>query len=343
MEILLILVIIVTVSAIIIFHELGHFAVAKWAGIFVEEFGLGYPPRALGKKIGETLYSINWIPFGGFVKFFHARHSDNPNNLSLDRSYEHYSIWKRMAMVLGGIIMNFLVGWILISIVFMIGIPKSILITDVAKGGIAEVAGIKSGDQLMDLKDGQELINLIDSNKGKEISLRIKRENQDLTFKVTPRVVVPKGEGNLGISMSEAGLAKTGFLRSFWEGAKMSAQLCREIFLGFITLFSAVFSNITLLNNFVGPVGIINPAVQTAKLGAVYLIQLLGMISLNLAVFNLFPLPALDGGWFLFLVIEKLRGKPLAAKTERIFNSIGFSFLFLILIGITIKDIVKLF
>ncbi len=345
LEILSVILIFFGLSALIIIHEAGHFFAAKWGGLLVEEFGFGLPPRIFGKKIGETLYSINWLPFGGFVKIYGERPpagGDESAGVDSSRSFSHQGILKRAVIIAAGVLMNFALGWLLISAVFMIGIPQSVLITAVAEDSIAESAGIQSGDQLVDFQTVPALLEFVDANKGNEVMLNVRRETEDLKITVTPRVDVPEGEGNLGIFIVESGLPKLGLLESIWQGFLTSVRMLGLIFAGLADLVIGLFTDFSVLERFVGPVGIVNVAVQTTKLGVAHFIQLLAIISLNLAVFNVIPIPALDGGRLLFLLIEKVKGRPLDVRTEMVANGLGFAFLLLLILAITVKDILTL-
>lgn len=342
LELLSIILIILGLSVLIIIHEAGHFFAAKGFGLLVEEFGFGLPPRFWGKKIGETIYSFNWLPFGGFVKLYGERNMEEDLNLDISRSFSHQSIWKRAAVIGAGVVMNFLLGWFLISIIYMIGIPQTLLVTDIQKGGIADLAGIQAGDQLLDFRAVPELVNFLDANKGEEVGLSIQRGEEKIFVPVTPRTEVPEGEGNLGVFLVESGLPKQGLFQSIWEGLKTSIKTVGIIFVSLADLVVGIFTDISVIEKFVGPVGIVNVAIQTTKLGAVHFAQLVALISLNLAVFNIIPIPALDGGRLFFLLIEKLKGSPINHKAEIAINGIGFLILLILIVAITVKDILTL-
>lgn len=339
-----ILFVIIGLSFLIIIHEAGHFLTAKRLGLLVEEFGFGLPPRFWSKKIGETVYSFNYLPFGGFVRIFGENRSEkleSDRDLS-KRAFFAQPVWKRAVIITAGVLMNFLLGWFLVSVVFMIGIPQRLLVSEIKDNSIASAAGIKGGDQILNFSAVPEFVKFIEENKGKEILLNLERNGENLEIKVTPRLEMPEGEGNLGIYLVESGLPKLGFFQSFWEGLKTALGMSAAIFLGLIDLVIGIFTDFRILGKFVGPVGIINMAIGTAKMGAVYFIQLLSVISLNLAVFNLIPIPALDGGKLLFLIVEKLRGRGLKTETEMAANGVSFAFLILLILAITLKDIFAL-
>ncbi|HEY4499636.1 MAG TPA: M50 family metallopeptidase [Candidatus Paceibacterota bacterium] len=336
-------IVIIGLSALIIVHELGHFFVARYFGLLIEEFGFGIPPRIFGKKIGETLITLNWLPIGGFVKIFGLDKESDGATVPDTRNFRKQALWKRALIIGAGIGMNFIIGWFLLAVVYMIGIPQSLVITDIQEQSIAESSGLLTGDRLLDFSSRDQLVGFLDSHGGQEVMMKIQRGKEILTIPIIPRVVVPRGEGNLGVFLVETGMPQLNFIQSFGAALKNSLIICAGIFMGLIQLFIGIFSDWSMLNNFVGPVGIVNVAVEQTKLGLPYFFQLLSLISLNLAIFNLIPIPALDGGKLFLLLIEKIKGKPLTLKTEVIANSIGFAFLLLLIISVTIKDIARLF
>ncbi|MDD5431093.1 MAG: site-2 protease family protein [Candidatus Pacebacteria bacterium] len=340
MEVILI---IVCFSIMVALHEFGHFLSAKAIGVFVQEFGIGFPPRLFSKKIGETVYSINAIPFGGFVKVYGSSHLEEHSGIEITRSFSHQSILRRLGVMAAGIFANFLIGWILLSVVFMIGAPKGIMVNDTVKGGVAAVAGIQKNDQILNLS-AEEFINFVNANKGKEIIFDIKRGSDVLKIKLTPRKIVPTGEGNLGVIITDLGLPQEGFFKSFWSGLMMSLDLVKDIALGLVYLIIDIFKGVPgVLNSFVGPVGIVSFAAETAKIGLIQLIHLFAIISLNLAVLNIIPIPGLDGSQIALALAEKIRGKALKPKTELIVNGIGLLALFALMIVVTARDVWRLF
>lgn len=345
--------VIVFLSILILVHELGHFLTAKKFGLWVEEFGFGLPPKIIRKKIGETIYSFNALPFGGFVKIYGE---DNlKENQSKERSFIGLKIWQRATILFAGVFMNFLLGWLALSVVFSIGLPQAILITEVKENSPAAEIGLKAGDKIVEINGvkifsnesffgSEQAIKIINENRGEEINLKIERngEKTPLDFSVTPRVSPPAGEGALGIGLVDAGLPKKNVLASFWEGLKTSLALVKIIVSALLGLIIKAFVGKASLESITGPIGIVKLTAQAGTLGFVYLFQLLALISINLAVINAFPFPALDGGRLLFLAIEKIKGSPVNQKFEKIVNAAGFAFLIFLMILITIKDIIRL-
>ena len=239
--------------------------------------------------------------------------------------------------------MNFLLGWLAISIIFNIGIPQAILITDVNQNSPAAEVGLQASDKIIGFSSVDEFIKYIDSYRGENVVLKIERGGKEMEIQATPRLNPPTGEGALGIALAEVGLPKQSFFVSVWEGLKSSWEIVKIIFITIFNLIKSVFVGKASLSAFTGPVGIVKITAQAGSLGFIYLLQLLALISLNLAVINIFPFPALDGGRLLFLLIEKIKGSPLPVKFERYANAVGMALLLLLMAVITIKDIVRFF
>lgn len=491
-----IIAVIIFLSILILVHEVGHFLAAKKFGLLVEEFGFGLPPRIWGKKIGETIYSINALPFGGFVKIFGEEQSEQselhqnlPNNIRIVESELSYKltglffqaqdqlgrfarekqygdvlenlfkkegieykreihvsvggknsnivdfliedkvvielkskpfisrndyyqakryldsmnlelglivnfrephlkpkrilnpkfrilsqgsdsfvdsdkvrsfgllpIWKRSLILFAGVFMNFLLGWLVISIVFSIGIPKAILITEVVPGSPAAEIGLVAGDKIVQANADQRgldadsrglelesFIKFINEHRGETINLEIERLGEIFDIKAVPRIDPPEGQGALGIALVEGGSPKMGIFSSFYEGLKTSVEITKSIVVAIFSLLKSAFIGEATLESVAGPVGIVKITAQAGTLGFIYLLQLLALISLNLAVINIIPFPALDGGRLLFLVIEKIKGSPLNPKFERFANAAGMALLLLLMLLITVKDISRFF
>jgi len=329
-------------SILVIIHESGHFFAAKLSGILVEEFGFGLPPKMFGRKFGETIISLNWLPFGGFVRLYGEQHGEEKSNLPIERSFSHQTIGTRAMVIGAGVLMNFLLGWLLLSAVFMIGIPQSLLVTDMRKGSAAEMAGIKTEDEILGFPTVPDLTKYLDENIGKEIQLRIRRTDGERMIPVRLSEGTSREDGKLGVYLVEAGTPKFGFFKSLGNGFTQSIRGVGMIFGGLLTLVTGIFTRTGGMGQFVGPVGIVKVAFQATKLGFANFLQLLSMLSLNLAVFNVLPFPALDGGRLLFLLIEKISGKKMNQKTEMAFNAAGFLVLILLIAFVTVSDVLKL-
>lgn len=339
-----IIIFIIGLSLLIFIHELGHFLAAKRFGLLVEEFGFGFPPRLFGKKIGETVYSLNLLPFGGFVKIHGERKEEGGHDAVLpERSFWNLPVWKRSVAIGAGVIMNFFIGWFVISAVYMIGAPQGIVITEVALGSPAAEAGLAAGDKIIGFQETAEFIEFIKARAGSPVEISVERAGDVKTLTAIPRENPPPGEGALGIALTDIGFPRLSFFQSFARGLSEAFTILWSVVLAVVNLIRGLFTEAPVLEGFVGPIGIFQVADEAAGFGIAYLLRLIGLISLNLVVLNILPIPALDGGRLLFLAIEKIKGGPLSPKREAIANAIGFVLLFLLMIAVTVRDVVKLF
>ncbi len=349
--ILSIIIIVIGLSLLIIIHEAGHFFAAKFFGILVEEFGFGLPPRIFGKKFGETLISFNWLPFGGFVRIFGEsqrslidadKHADLRGKVDLTRTFYIQPVWRRAVIISAGVSMNFLLGWWLLSAVFMIGIPQSLIVTEIKSGSIAEIAGIGKGDQIFGFLSVPEFTEFLKDNEGHEITLQTVRFGEAKELKINFSNKLAEDKGKLGVYLIEAGTPRMGFFMALINGFLEAGKISLLILGGVFQLIVGLFTDWSVFGGFAGPVGIVNIAAQTAKLGVANFLQLLSLISLNLAVFNLLPIPALDGGRLLFLLIEKIKGGKVNPRNEAIAQAVSFAILILLILGVTVQDVLRL-
>lgn len=331
-----ILTVLIGLSLLIIIHELGHFWAAKYFNILVEEFGFGFPPRLIKKKIGETLYSLNLLPLGGYVKLHGEFRKSEDGHPELDpRSFIDQKAGRRAIVIVAGCLMNFLAGWLIVSSIFWIGSPTIIMIESINKNGPAAAAGMQTGDLVKWSGEANDFINFVKNNRGRDINLNLLRDGQSLTVQIRPRIEDVSGEGPLGVTIRGGGVPRHGFLSGLMNGLLTSLSIVAAIVTGIYQIFVSP-------QNIVGPVGIFNVAVGMGEMGLVYVLQLLGLISLNLAVLNILPIPALDGGRLLFIIIEKIRGKAFSPKTEIAANGWGFAILITLLLVVTFKDVANL-
>ena len=345
------LIFILILGILVLVHEWGHFIVAKKSGLTVEEFGFGFPPRIFSFKINETLYSINLLPLGGFVKIL----GENDGEAGNLKSFASKSVGIRSLITFAGVAMNFMTGALILIIGFYIGLPQvineeneavakniQIQIVAIAHDSPAEKANLKLGDSIENFSEISIFQDFIGKNKGKEINLKIKRGEDYLEIKTVPRINPSEGEGALGIALAKTGLVSYPWYQSVWLGIKSSFIITWEIIKGFFELIKNLLVFQKIPQEVAGPVGIAVLAGQAINLGFIYLLQLVALISLNLAVLNLIPFPALDGGRLLFLGIEKIKGSKVNPKIENAIHSIGIALLLALVVLITYRDILKL-
>ena len=368
------IVFIITLAVLIFVHELGHFFVARRNGIKAEEFGFGFPPRIFGyvkegkkwkfirgsKEVESknTIYSLNWIPLGGFVKI-----KGENGDIKEKDSFSSKSAWVRIKVLMAGVIMNFILAWFVISIAFTIGIPQAvdsskqiknsvIQISQVLQGGPAETMGIRPGDQLVkcvfdnpvcknNFNNITEVQDLINGNKGKEITLQIKRGNEILNLQGTPRVNYPADQGPLGISLAQTAVVSYPWYRAIYEGLMMTFRIIVLIITTFYDIIKNLVVGEKVTVDISGPIGIAIVAKQFTDLGFVYVLQFVALLSINLGIINALPFPALDGGRILFILIEKIKGSPVSQKVEQMIHNFGFVFLILLMLLVTFHDFLR--
>ncbi len=351
-----ILLFLIVLGILILSHEFGHFLAAKKSGMRVDEFAFGFPPRLFKVKKGETTYSFNLIPFGGYVKIHGEDPSLEPENEKDSRSFSSKNFGAKAAVLLAGVFFNLVLAWILISIGFGIGLPTSvssapkmaeisnvtITIIDVARYSPAEEAGLKAGDEIIAFSTIEEFQNFVNLNKGKEVDVRFKRGNEFLSATMIPRISPPSGQGAIGIAMDMVGILKLPWYLAPWEGLKMTYELTISIARTIFSFISSAFRGLVGLEGIGGPVAIVSATSTVAKLGFSYLLGFVALLSINLAIINAIPFPALDGGRLLFLIIEKIKGSAIKPRVANTVNNIGFLLLVILMIAITYHDIVKL-
>ncbi|MEK7464222.1 MAG: site-2 protease family protein [Patescibacteria group bacterium] len=347
---MIILLVLIGLSLLIIVHELGHFLTAKLFGVKVDEFGFGFPPKLFGKQFGETKYTFNLLPLGGFVKI----HGENGEEQTINdkRSFSYQPIWKKSLIVLAGISTNIILGFLILSAVFMIGAPEHLMISAIAPDSPAQTAGLETGDIISGIKyentalydpvKSDEFVNLVKASQGGMLTLEILRNGELVNISLKGRINPPAGQGSIGIALGEIGFKPASLTEAVGRGFKDTILNLKLITLGLIGFASKLFVTPNVLDTVTGPVGIFTLASQTGELGIVYLLQFMAFISLNLAILNLMPIPALDGGRFLFLILEKIIGSRFSRKTQLVMNAVGFTALIALMIIVTIKDVGRL-
>jgi len=371
-----IVVFLLVLSVLVFVHELGHFMTAKKFGVGVSEFGFGFPPRAIGfyknwqgkwkKVIGgkevtdakDTVYSVNYIPLGGFVKI----KGENGDDATDKDSFASRPIWQRFLILVAGVTMNVILAMALFSLGYMIGLPSSadnlpksaivtqsnVQIMDVSKDSPAAKAGIIAGDTILKVNDQSvgsetEVQNMITAAGTAQLSLGVQHLGQYKNVYVTPTWNKDYNKNIVGISMSSATLVRYPWYLAIWYGCKDALLYLWMIIVSFGLLIKSLFGGASMAGQVAGPIGIATITGQAARMGFSYLLQFAALLSLNLAVINFIPFPALDGGRAVFLLVEKIKGRPVKKEVEAVMHNIGFALLMLLVLVVTFKDVLKFF
>jgi len=387
-------------GVLIFVHELGHFLTAKKNGITSHEFGFGFPPRIFGmvkdEKTGKwrkvwgnkeyygnnTLYSVNWIPLGGFVRI-KGENPVNEDDAEMDKlseedkayvkmstepdSFAVQSKWVRFKVLVAGVTMNFLLAWVLIAIVLMIGAPEpksddldqskvvaniGVQIVEVEAESPADKIGLKIGDSVDQVCSGGECIKITTADglrdtilkrQGEEVEVHVTRGKEMVVVSGVPRTDIEDGQGALGISMMETVTVRYPWYEAIWEGLMRVIGLTVMILSAFWMMLTNLISGQGVSAEVAGPVGIAMMTQQMRDLGFVYLLQFAAILSVNLGIINILPIPALDGGRILFLIIEAIKGKPVNQKVENIMHTVFFVALIGLMVLITVRDVLKFF
>ena len=327
------------ISALIVVHELGHFIAAKYFGIRVEEAALGFPPRLISVVRGETRYSLNAIPLGGYVKMTGEEDPLDPRSLA-GRSRR-----VRATVLSAGVLMNFALTIFLFSIFFTFPeelVDTQVEISKVEPGSPAEAAGLLPGDVILRtgsdvaVETSSDLIEYTQDNLGREASLVVQRGPSTVLVKLVPRANPPLGEGPMGISIRHiGGRVVTRFEPSFSVIPESFRAIGRVL-----TSFGGIFTSEEGATGVVGPIGIAQVTGEVARSGILPLLGFAGILSLNLGIINILPIPALDGGRLLFVVIEAVRGgKRVPPRKEAIIHLMGFMVLIGFIIFISFGDV----
>jgi len=417
------LIFLIILGILVFVHELGHFLTAKKAGVQVDEFGFGYPPRALiiGKKWG-TLFTLNWIPFGGFVKIFGENYEspspeepgfgepkeedsslpqekksedilvvksslytiqstsqgifqsfDSENlevNISEPEKRKNLSFTKvskkwQAAILASGVIFNILFAWLLFSLGFVIGLPTSVendfggvvknpalTIVDIFPNSPAQNAGLKTGDKIKSIINTNrdniknltpESISNFTNNSASSFTMEVDRGGKILDLKITPEAGIVPNKKVIGIEMDMVGTMTLPLHKAVYEGGKTTFKITYLTVGGIGNLIKDAVKGKADISQVAGPVGIVGLVGDASRLGFAYLITFTALISINLAIINLVPFPALDGGRILFVAVEGVTKRKINPKIAGTLNTVGFALLIIIMLIVTYRDVLKLF
>lgn len=362
-----ILVFIIVIVVLIVVHEFGHFVVAKWAGMRVDEFGLGYPPRAAKVgQVGETEITLNWLPFGGFVKIYGEDGTQaGPPDL---RAFGARPRILQALVLVAGVAMNLLLAYVLITGALISGTPRSLAPEEIASaqdvslgvagvlpGSPAERAKLAPGDTIISATDSHGswaaatdpggFTPFVSASRGEPVTLTVRHNEHDEQVVVTPTtglVASDPGRYALGVEVGVVGVVPLSLPAALIEGAQLTWGATVLTAEGLWHFFYGIFTLNADLSQVAGPVGIAGVVGGASSAGLGSLLSIMAIISINLALINLIPIPALDGGRLLFVLIEGILRRPISPTVTRGLNSASFAFLILLMLAVTAHDIYRI-
>jgi regulator of sigma E protease len=360
-------------SVLVLIHEAGHFFAAKLFKVKANEFGYGFPPRIFGfvkvngkwkyvsrkdeTEYENTIWSVNWLPLGGFVSI----KGENPDGSADDPdSFQNVAIWKRVIILAAGVVMNWLLAFVLFATIFMVGAPamledlpegavvedRTVNITHMLKDQPAEQAGLLAGDRVLSIAgeeptDYPHAVDLIGAQGENEFEMKIERDDEELSFNINPTYIEELEKAGIGVAMADIGVVKFAWYQAIWQAGVATYTYTKVIIFAFAGIVKDIVTFKGVSEDVAGPVGIAVLTGQFAKQGIVPLLQFSAILSINLAVINFLPIPALDGGRVVFLLIEKVRRKALRPKLEAMIHQIAFLSLIILILLVTLRDIGK--
>lgn len=350
-----VLLFIVVLAILVLVHELGHFLAARYFGIDVEEFGIGFPPRAWSIKKGNTVWSLNWIPLGGFVKI---KGEDDPT-ATAPGNFANKPAYVRAIVICAGVFMNLVLSSLLFAGGFMIGLPQAteglsdsarvrderVQIIEIMPDSPAAESGFEAGDIILKI-DGQAFGKISDIQAyvhaaPASVTVDLKRGKETLQKELTPKLDESSGKKLMGVALVESAIVSYPWYQAIVKGVSATGFYAKEIVLSLVDLIKGLFVGQKAGVEFSGPIGIAVLTGQAAKLGFTYLLQFAALLSVNLAVINILPIPALDGGRLLFIIIEKFRGRTVRPVVEAVIHRIAFFLLLGLIVIVTVKDLAR--
>ena len=341
-------------------HELGHFLIAKKCGVKVEEFGIGYPPRLLSKKVGETVYSLNLFPLGAFVKLEgEEENTDNPN------SFSNQTIRNKILITAGGVFSFWLISAVIFSFIFYLGYGTiiddndysdlsdfKVRILEVVESSPAEGVDLRIGDTIRRMTVGEHEIfplkisdvqSFVGSYPGEKISILIERGDKEIEKSLIIRESFPEDEGAMGVALIRTAVEKHPWYSAIFQGVIRTWDGTIMVLDGYALMINNFFKGVPSEGGMVGPIGVFQMVAQSQEFGSIYFLSFIALISINLAVFNSLPIPLVDGGRIFLLVVEWIRKRPLSQKIQEKLDFASLVFLGVLIVWVMVKDIVNLF
>ncbi len=355
--------------ALILVHEWGHYIAAKKTGMRVDEFGIGFPPKLYGVKKGETEYTFNLLPIGGFVRIYGENAEDAARDATegsdVSRSFTAKSKWAQSIVLVAGVTMNVLFAWLLFVIAFSVGVPTAVdeatagesaqlVVQSVLAEGPAAEAGLYPGVIITEVMVGGEPVEALTPSTFRALTeaqgtapFAVTYQGTDgvlTTVDLTPEAGLAPDDPTrpvVGVSLALVETVKAPLFTAMVDATKQTASMLVAITVGISTLLAQSFTGTADFSSVTGPVGIVGMVGDAASFGVTALLLFTAMISLNLAVINLLPIPALDGGRLVFVAIEAITRRPIAPVWTARVNTVGFILLMALMVAVTYKDIVN--
>jgi regulator of sigma E protease len=344
--------VVILLGVLVFFHELGHFLLAKAFGVGVLKFSLGFGPRLFGRKRGETEYLVSAIPLGGYVKLLGEGGTEDIPEADLPRSYAAQKAWKRFSIVFAGPLFNFVLAILVFTVINMAGVPQpSNLIGAVQENSAAAEAGLMAGDRIVSVNGKEvttwlELASMIEKTAGSQVSFKVDRGGKLMEFTMSGRLTPSKNEFGEDVQAYRVGV------KSSREIVTVRKNPVMAIVSGFETTWKwtklTVISVVKLIEGTIplstlgGPILIAEMAGESAQHGVISFMLLMAMLSINLGVLNLLPIPVLDGGHLLFTAIEMVTGREVNLKWRELAQQVGFLLLIILMFLVFYNDIVRL-
>ncbi|MCA9363787.1 site-2 protease family protein [Candidatus Kaiserbacteria bacterium] len=364
-----ILVFLLILFVLVLVHEWGHFIVAKKSGIRVDEFGIGFPPKLFGVRKGETEYTLNLLPIGGFVRIYGENAEDAvmdaKEGKDISRSFVAKGKWQQAAVLVAGVTMNILFAWLLFAVALGVGMKTVVeesaatdsavmIVTDVLHQSPAEAAGLTPGAEIIAVSVGEAALTtvtptafsaFIGAHGNEEVMLTYRAGGETHTTTVIPTqgiITDAPTQTAIGTRLVLTEVVSQSFMNAIIESAVLTATSLRDIIVGLGSLLADALHHEADFSQIAGPVGIVGLVGEASAFGLASLLMFTAFISLNLAVINLLPFPALDGGRLLFVAIEAIKGSPINPVWAARLNIIGFFILILLMVAVTYNDIIRM-
>lgn len=339
---------------LIFFHELGHFIFAKWSGVLVEKFSIGFGPTIISRKWGETEYAISAIPLGGYVKMY----GENPDEEEevdkslLDRAFSHKKLWQKTLIVFAGPFFNFILAVFLFALIFMVGFPHLLAtVGKIQENMPAYASGIKTGDKILRINSTKieywdDMSEYIKEHPDKQLAFEIERKDEIVTLRITPKISESKNLFGESIKVGLIGISPQGDVLNvsygFFDSINRGLVKTYDMTILMLQGIQKMIQRIVPADNIGGPIMIFQMAKTTADQGILSLLHFMAFISINLAILNLLPIPVLDGGHLLFYAIEAVTRRPVSIKIREKAQMLGLSLLLMLMFFAFYNDIMRI-